>query len=136
MNINTSLNIITERVLALLNLALVSKSDTSYSDQALRALFRLNNHNYVINALRRSSLMELLLLAEPTAEQTYQDLLARDRTNYVTSTFAKARSHIENHNDEPGLLFPFFPPFSLFLSFQPYKNSSKLKLIYWTPYVN
>ncbi|XP_011496854.1 PREDICTED: exocyst complex component 7 [Ceratosolen solmsi marchali] len=98
-----ALGLYTKRVLALLNLALVSKSDTSYSDPALRALFRLNNHNYVINALRRSSLMELLLLAEPTAEQTYQDLLARDRANYVTSTFAKTRSHIENHNDEPGM---------------------------------
>ena len=94
--------IFTERVLALLNLALVSKSDTSYSDPALRALFRLNNHNYVINALRRSSLMELLLLAEPSAERTYQDLLYKDRTNYVTTCFAKARSYVENTNDEPG----------------------------------
>lgn len=85
-----------------MNLALVSRSDTSYSDPALRALFRLNNHNYVINALRRSSLMELLLLAEPTAEQTYQELLSRDRTTYVATTFAKARGHIENLNDEPG----------------------------------
>ncbi|XP_014205358.1 exocyst complex component 7 [Copidosoma floridanum] len=97
----TALGLYIKRVLALLNLALVSKSDTSYSDPSLRALFRLNNHNYVINALRRSALMELLLLAEPSAEQTYLDLLARDRTTYVTATFAKARGHVE-HNDEPG----------------------------------
>ncbi|XP_008215816.1 exocyst complex component 7 [Nasonia vitripennis] len=97
-----ALGLYIKRVLALLNLALVSRSDTSYSDPALRALFRLNNHNYVINALRRSSLMELLLLAEPTAEQTYQELLLRDRTTYVATTFAKARGHIENLNDEPG----------------------------------
>lgn len=86
-----------------MNLALVSKSDASYSDLALRALFRLNNHNYVVNALRRSSLMELLLLAEPSAEQTYHDLLFKDRNNYVTTTFAKARSYLEQPTDETGL---------------------------------
>lgn len=84
---------------------LVSKSDTSYSDIALRALFRLNNHNHVINALRRSSLMELLLLAEPSAEQTYHDLLLRDKANYVSTTFAKARAYLEQPFDEPGLYF-------------------------------
>lgn len=94
-----------EKVLAQLNLVLVSKSDTSYSDIALRALFRLNNHNHVINALRRSSLMELLLLSEPTAEQTYYDLLLRDKTNYVSTTFAKARTYLEQPFDEPGLYF-------------------------------
>ena len=46
--------------------------------------------------------MELLSLAEPKAEQTYLELLARDRYNYVNTTFVKARGHIENHNDEPG----------------------------------
>lgn len=86
-------------------MVLVSKSDTSYSDIALRALFRLNNHNHIINALRRSSLMELLLLSEPTAEQTYYDLLLRDKTNYVSTTFAKARTYLEQPFDEPGLYF-------------------------------
>ena len=95
-------------MLAQLNLALVSKSDASYSDPALRALFRLNNHNYVVNALRRSSLMELLLLAEPTADQTYQDLLAKDKTNYVASTFAKARHPLDHPLDEPGIYY-YFP---------------------------
>lgn len=83
----------------------MSKSDASYSDPALRALFRLNNHNYVVNALRRSSLMELLLLAEPTAERTYQDLLARDKVNYVAATFAKARPYYDHPLDEPGKHF-------------------------------
>ncbi|XP_043263391.1 exocyst complex component 7 isoform X2 [Colletes gigas] len=91
-----------KKVLAQLNLALLSKSDTCYSDVALRTLFRLNNHNHVVNALRRSSLMELLLLAEPSAEQTYNDLLLRDKTNYVFTTFAKARTYLEQPFDEPG----------------------------------
>lgn len=94
----------TEKVLAQLNLALVNKSDASYSDLALRALFRLNNHNYVVNALCRSSLMELLLLAEPSAEQTYHDLLFKDKNNYVTTTFAKARLYLA---DEPGSCFRY-----------------------------
>lgn len=88
--------------MAQLNLALVSKSDASYSDPALRALFRLNNHNYVVDKLRNSSLMELLLLAESTAGQTYNDLLVKDKTNYVTATFAKARSYLDHSSDEPG----------------------------------
>ncbi|XP_076657326.1 exocyst complex component 7 [Halictus rubicundus] len=90
-----------KKVLAQLNLALVSKSDTCYSDVALRALFRLNNHNHVVNALRRSSLMELLLLAEPNAEHTYNDLLLRDKSNYVSTTFSKARTYLEQPTDEP-----------------------------------
>ncbi|XP_011688419.1 PREDICTED: exocyst complex component 7 [Wasmannia auropunctata] len=94
------LGVYIKKVLAQLNLALVSKSDASYSDLALRALFRLNNHNYVVNALCRSSLMELLLLAEPSAEQTYHDLLLKDKINYVTTTFTKARSYLA---DEPDL---------------------------------
>ncbi|KAG7199908.1 hypothetical protein KM043_014351 [Ampulex compressa] len=95
------LGVYIKKVLAQLNLALLSKSDASYSDVALRALFRLNNHNYVVNALRRSSLMELLLLTEPTAEQTYQDLLHRDRATYVSTTFAKAKAYLEQSLEEP-----------------------------------
>lgn len=86
-----------------MNLALVSKSDTLYSDPALRALFRMNNNSYVIKALRRSQLMELLLLAESTAEKTYQDILLKDKNNYVSATFSKAKAYIEQSNDEPGL---------------------------------
>ncbi|XP_015588992.1 exocyst complex component 7 [Cephus cinctus] len=97
------LGVYIKKVLAQLNLALVNRSDASYSDMALRALFRLNNHNYVVNALRRSSLMELLLLTEPNAEQTYRDLLLQDKTNYVSATFAKARSYLEQSADEPEL---------------------------------
>ena len=91
-----------EKVLAQLNLALESRSDTSYSDAALRALFRLNNHNYVINALRRSSLMELLLLAEPNAERTYEDLLFKNQTNYVMYTFSKVKLYIEQTSEDAG----------------------------------
>lgn len=88
-----------------MNLALVSKSDASYSDPALRALFRLNNHNYVVDKLRNSSLMELLLLAESTAAQTYQDFLVKDKANYVAATFAKAKAYLDQPPDDSGLYF-------------------------------
>ncbi|XP_011304280.1 exocyst complex component 7 [Fopius arisanus] len=97
------LGVYIKKVLAQLNLALVSKSDTSYSDPALRALFKLNNHNYVVEKLRNSTLLELLLLAESTAAQTYQDLLIKDKTNYVSATFAKARTFLEHSADETEL---------------------------------
>ncbi|XP_063971886.1 exocyst complex component 7 [Diachasmimorpha longicaudata] len=97
------LGVYIKKVLAQLNLALVSKSDTSYSDPALRALFKLNNHNYVVEKLRNSTLLELLLLAESTAAQTYQDLLVKDKTNYVSATFGKAKTYLEHSADEPEL---------------------------------
>ncbi|XP_033214373.1 exocyst complex component 7 isoform X3 [Belonocnema kinseyi] len=92
-----------KKVLAQLNLALVTRSDSSYSDAALRSLFRLNNHNYVINALRRSSLMELLLLAEPNAERTYEDILLRNQMNYVTYTFSKVKLFVEQPSEDADL---------------------------------
>lgn len=52
--------------------------------------------------------MELLLLAEPSAEQTYHDLLLRDKANYVSTTFTKARAYLEQPFDEPGLYFENF----------------------------
>lgn len=61
--------------------------------------------------------MELLLLAEPTAEQTYCDLLLKDRNNYVGTTFAKARSYLEQSADEPGIVLRYFN-----MKFQRYRK--------------
>ena len=105
-------------MLAQLNLALISRSDTSYTDPALRALFRLNNHNYVINALRRSSLMDLLLLAEPNVERTYQGLLYRDQKNYVAATFSRVKLYIEQSSDDIGkiIIYKINQSHNLFLT--------------------
>lgn len=99
----------------------MSKSDTSYTDPALRALFRMNNHSFVITALRRTSLMELLLLAEPNAEKTYQDLLIKEKNNYVLATFAKAKAYLEQASDEPGMYFVLI----IFLHLKFAKNNVK-----------
>ena len=50
---------LTEKVLVQLNLTLVTKSD-AYSDASLRSLFRLNNSHYLLGALQRSGLLQLL----------------------------------------------------------------------------
>lgn len=53
-----------------LNHTLVSKSE-QYSDSALKALFRLNNNNYVLKSLQRTNLLELYLISEPKCEEYY-----------------------------------------------------------------
>lgn len=46
-------------MLVQLNLTLVTKSD-AYSDSSLRYIFRLNNSHYLLSALQRSGLLDLL----------------------------------------------------------------------------
>ena len=48
-----------EKVLVQLNLTLVTKSD-AYNDSSLRYIFRLNNSHYLLSALKRSGLLDLL----------------------------------------------------------------------------
>ena len=50
---------VAEKVLVQLNLTLVTKSD-AYNDSSLRYIFRLNNSHYLLAALQRSGLLELL----------------------------------------------------------------------------
>ncbi|CAH0564541.1 unnamed protein product [Brassicogethes aeneus] len=59
-----------KKVLVQLNHALVSKSE-QYNDNALKALFRLNNNNYVLKSLQRTNLLELYLISEPKCEEYY-----------------------------------------------------------------
>lgn len=57
--INKLLFFFLEKVLVQLNLTLVTKSD-AYSDSSLRYIFRLNNSHYLLSALQRSGLLDLL----------------------------------------------------------------------------
>ena len=50
---------VAEKVLVQLNLTLVSKSD-AYADASLRSIFRLNNSHYLLGALQRTGLLQLL----------------------------------------------------------------------------
>lgn len=78
-----SLNLlsVTEKVLVQLNLTLVGKSDL-YSDIYLRAVFRLNNNHYVLKALQRAGLLDLVQLSEPDCEESYHDMIREHKRMY------------------------------------------------------
>lgn len=76
-----SLIVVSEKVLVQLNHTLISKSEL-YSDSALKALFRLNNNNYVLKSLQRSSLMELYLISEPNCEDYYYTSIQEHKKAY------------------------------------------------------
>ncbi|XP_018576736.1 exocyst complex component 7 [Anoplophora glabripennis] len=73
-----------KKVLVQLNHTLISKSEL-YSDSALKALFRLNNNNYVLKSLQRSSLMELYLISEPNCEEYYYTSIQEHKKAYSQS---------------------------------------------------
>jgi len=71
----------TEKVLVQLNLTLVGKSDL-YSDIYLRAVFRLNNNHYVLKALQRAGLLDLVRLSEPDCEESYHNMIREHKRAY------------------------------------------------------
>ncbi|GJQ81880.1 hypothetical protein Trydic_g9905 [Trypoxylus dichotomus] len=73
-----------KKVLVQLNHTLISKSE-QYSDPALKAIFRLNNNNYVLKSLQRSNLLELYLIAEPGCEEYYYKSIQEHKNAYSTS---------------------------------------------------
>jgi exocyst complex protein 7 len=72
----------TEKVLVQLNLTLVGKSDM-YSDIYLRAVFRLNNNHYILKALQRAGLLDLVQLSEPECEESYHDMIREHKKAYL-----------------------------------------------------
>jgi len=65
-----------------LNHTLVSKSE-SYTELGLRSIFRLNNSQYVLSALQRSGLIELVKLSEPDFENIYHEKICDYKTAYA-----------------------------------------------------
>lgn len=78
--------LVLEKVLTQLNHTLLSKSE-QYNDVALKAIFRLNNNNYVLKSLQRSKLLELYTIAEPKCEQIYYDFIQKDKKAYFQRLF-------------------------------------------------
>lgn len=64
-----------------LNHTLVNKSE-QYNDIALKAIFRLNNNNYVLKALQNSTLLELYKIAEPACEDYYYSSIQGSKKLY------------------------------------------------------
>ncbi|XP_069692328.1 exocyst complex component 7 isoform X2 [Periplaneta americana] len=88
-----------KKVLVQLNLTLVGKSDL-YNDVYLRAVFRLNNNNYVLKALQRAGLLDLVRLSEPDCEESYHDMIREHKKTYSQS-WSKVLSHIWGMEDAP-----------------------------------
>ena len=64
-----------------LGLALVSRSET-YNDGTLRAIFRLNNYNYILKTLLNSELLKLVALVEPQCDKMYNDQIMEQKRLY------------------------------------------------------
>ncbi|XP_022916884.2 exocyst complex component 7 [Onthophagus taurus] len=82
-----------KKVLVQLNHTLYSKSE-QYSDPALKAIFRLNNNNYVLKSLQRSNLLELYLIAEPGCEDFYYKTIQDQKNQYSTQSWSKLLNYI------------------------------------------
>ncbi|KAF2903735.1 hypothetical protein ILUMI_02443 [Ignelater luminosus] len=88
-----------KKVLVQLNHTLLSKSE-QYSDVALKAIFRLNNNNYVLKSLQRSNLLELYRISEPKCEQYYYNSIQEHKKSYSYS-WSKLLSYIWSVDDSP-----------------------------------
>ena len=73
-----------KKVIIQLNQTLMNKSE-SYSDPFLRAVFRLNNNQYVLRSLQRSGLLSVVSLAEPDCEENYNDMILEQKRIYSKS---------------------------------------------------
>lgn len=60
---------------------LLSKSEM-YSEPGLRAVFRLNNGHYVVKALQRAGLLDLVKLTEPRCENEFLQDISNHKKEY------------------------------------------------------
>ncbi|XP_071525220.1 exocyst complex component 7 isoform X2 [Panulirus ornatus] len=88
-----------KRVLVNLGLALVSRSE-AYNDSTLRAVFRLNNYNYILKTLHSSELLNLVSLVEPLCDKMYNDQIMEQKRLYSQS-WSRVLHYLVNHEDVP-----------------------------------
>ncbi|KAK8748229.1 hypothetical protein OTU49_016382 [Cherax quadricarinatus] len=88
-----------KRVLVNLGLALVSRSE-AYSDATLKAIFRLNNYNYILKTLHSSELLNLVALVEPQCDKLYNDQIMEQKRLYSQS-WSRVLHYLVNHEDVP-----------------------------------
>jgi len=91
-----------KKVLVQLNLTLVNKSDT-YQDPFLKAVFRLNNNQYILKSVQRSGLLEVVKLAEPDCEEHYLDMILEQKRLYSQS-WARVLGYIWSADDIPAAI--------------------------------
>lgn len=69
------------KVLGNLQLNLLSKSKV-YEDPALSAIFLHNNYNYILKALEKSELIQLVAVTQKTAERSYREHIEQQIQTY------------------------------------------------------
>ncbi|EPY78432.1 hypothetical protein CB1_001067001 [Camelus ferus] len=72
------------KVLGNLQLNLLSKSKV-YEDQALSAIFLHENYNYILKALEKSELIQLVAVTQNTAKRSYQEHIEQQIQTYQCS---------------------------------------------------
>ncbi|XP_037348145.1 exocyst complex component 7 isoform X4 [Talpa occidentalis] len=90
------------KVLGNLQLNLLSKSKV-YEDPALSAIFLHNNYNYILKALEKSELIQLVAVTQKTAERSYREHIEQQIQTYQRS-WIKVTDYIMEKN------LPVFQP--------------------------
>ncbi|KAF6093635.1 exocyst complex component 7 [Phyllostomus discolor] len=90
------------KVLGNLQLNLLSKSKV-YEDPALSAIFLHNNYNYILKALEKSELIQLVAVTQKTAERSY-----REHIDHQIQTYQRSWTKVTEYISEKNL--PVFQP--------------------------
>ncbi|XP_035209362.1 exocyst complex component 7-like [Stegodyphus dumicola] len=80
------------RVLSALSVTLQNKSE-AYSDQYLRAIFRMNNLHYIVKALHRTGLLEIVQIHNPGVESYYNDQI-RDQKRVYSQSWSRVLHYV------------------------------------------
>ena len=96
------LGLYTKKVLIQLNFTLVNKSNI-YSDPYLRAVFLLNNNMYVLRAIAKTGLLDVVSLAAPECQANYQEMITEQKRIYSQS-WEKVLYYIWNSDDIPSVI--------------------------------
>jgi len=96
------LGLYTKKVLIQLNLTLVTKSNF-YHDQYLRAVFLLNNNMYVLRAIAKTGLLDVVSLAAPECQENYQEMITEQKRIYSQS-WEKVLHYIWSSDDIPSVI--------------------------------
>uniref|UniRef100_A0A8D8LKU4 Exocyst complex component 7 n=1 Tax=Cacopsylla melanoneura TaxID=428564 RepID=A0A8D8LKU4_9HEMI len=83
------LGIYIKKILSQLNLTLINKSEL-YSDHGVKCLFRINNCNYILKALQRSTGLANIVTS---CENTYYEMINTHKTSYQ-QCWARVMSYI------------------------------------------
>ena len=96
------LGLYAKKVLIQLNSTLVNKGNV-YSDPYLRAVFLLNNNMYVLRAIAKTGLLDVVSLAAPECQSNYQDMITEQKRIYSQS-WEKVLYYIWNSDDIPSVI--------------------------------